>query len=225
MRVSTDVTIGDWEAAKPFPHCVCDDIIPQDIARLAAMSVPRRSDPRWKTHRDKTDRAAVPKMSISDPMKLPAPLREILNFMAGDEVTFWLRRLTGIGDLKPDLGFKGGGLHCLPRGGKLNMHVDFNRKARLFRAVNVFVYLNQEIGLGGELVLTPEQDTNLTYPDAAMIEPMMGRFVAFRYGEGAWHGNPVPYRGDQRLSLACYIYTAQQPTDFESEHSTIYAGK
>ena len=58
----------------------------------------------------------------------------------------FLERLTGIEGLIPDPYFVGGGLHQIESGGKLDIHVDFNRleKTNLDRRLNLLIYLNKD---------------------------------------------------------------------------------
>jgi Rps23 Pro-64 3,4-dihydroxylase Tpa1-like proline 4-hydroxylase len=133
----------------------------------------------------------------------------------------WLERVTGIPDLIADPDLFGAGLHCIPPGGFLHLHVDFNRHPQGWhRRVNVLIYLNEawpgewggdlQYGLGEASILIP---------------PMAGRCVVFETTDASWHGHPHPLKcPPDRLgrSLALYFYTREPPA--EPAHSTIYRG-
>ena len=56
-----------------------------------------------------------------------------------------LEELTGIKNLIADKTLYGGGLHQVERGGKLDIHADFNihKKFKWHRRVNLILYLNK----------------------------------------------------------------------------------
>jgi len=130
-----------------------------------------------------------------------------------------IERMTGISDLFADPKLFGAGLHCIPPGGFLKMHVDFNRHPKGWhRRVNVLIYLNENWRdeWGGHLQLGLGND-------AKLIAPIAGRCVIFETNEQSWHGHPVPLAcpdNVQRRSLALYYYTAEPPQG--EAHSTIY---
>lgn len=134
-----------------------------------------------------------------------------------------LESVTGIQGLLPDPTLAGAGLHCIPRGGFLNMHCDFNVHPvyKWARRVNMLIYLNEDWGedWGGELLLSNNHKAN----PAVKVEPLAGRAVIFETNERSWHGHPEPLRcpdDRQRRSLALYFYTATKPE--QKPHSTIY---
>lgn len=130
----------------------------------------------------------------------------------------WLSRLTGIKGLLADPELFGGGLHCIPQGGFLKMHVDFNEHPNGWhRRVNLLIYLNEN--------WNPEWGGDLQYglESPVLVSPIAGRCVVFETNETSWHGHPEPLKcppDRQRRSLALYFYTETKP---EAEaHTTIY---
>lgn len=136
-----------------------------------------------------------------------------------DQVTpEWVSELTGIPDLIADPELFGAGLHCIPAGGFLKMHVDFNRHPNGWhRRVNVLIYLNEvwlsewggalQLGIGGVVKYMPKG----------------GRAVIFETTDDSWHGHPKPLACPpefQRRSLALYFYNREPPA--AAAHSTIY---
>lgn len=125
---------------------------------------------------------------------------------------------TAIENLIPDNELFGAGLHCIPQGGFLNMHIDFNKHPKGWhRRVNMLVYLNEnwQPEWGGQLQLGCD--------NPIMIDPIAGRCVIFETTEDSWHGHPEPLKcpaDRQRRSLALYFYTKEPPPT--AAHSTIY---
>jgi hypothetical protein len=114
-----------------------------------------------------------------------------------------VEKVTKIQGLFADPELFGAGLHCIPRKGFLNMHVDFNAHPKGWhRRVNVLIYLNES---------------------AKFISPLGGRCVIFETNDKSWHGHPLPLacpRKVQRRSLALYLYTKEPPQG--RLHTTIY---
>lgn len=113
----------------------------------------------------------------------------------------------------------GGGYHCIPPGGHLQVHTDFNRSPRtgLFRRLNFLVYLNDEwnepMG-GGNLELW---DANR----ALTIAPEFNRTVVFETSDHSWHGHPMPATRWRR-SIAAYFFTEDAPPGYQGDHSTVW---
>merc|ERR1719204_1426784 len=102
----------------------------------------------------------------------------------------FLEELTGINGLVPDPAYRGSGCHQTVKGGKLDVHADFNlhEKYNLDRRVNTFVYLNREWEnkWGGHLELwNRERDKCVT-----KIAPKFGRYVVFSSTDFSYHGHP-----------------------------------
>jgi Rps23 Pro-64 3,4-dihydroxylase Tpa1-like proline 4-hydroxylase len=125
----------------------------------------------------------------------------------------WVSELFDIEGLFLDPDLVGGGLHCTPPGGFLDMHCDFQthpKRKHWRRRVNVLIYLNEvwDPEWGGALRLGLE--------DPVEILPVGGRAVLFETTEETWHGHPKPLVCPdfiQRRSLALYFYTKEETKD------------
>lgn len=132
-----------------------------------------------------------------------------------------IERLTGVDGLFLDPELFGAGLHCIPHGGFLNMHVDFNQHPEGWhRRANCLIYLNEvwDDSWGGHLILGENREK--------AIAPIGGRCVIFETTEDSWHGHPEPLscpKHMQRRSLAMYFYTKNPPK--AEPHSTVYKKK
>lgn len=203
---------------EPFPHMVVDDFADPALLRDVVAGWPADG---WHS---KAARTSI-KRSMADTARMPAAAREVLAALHAPE---FLRRLGdafGL-DMHPDPRWpaflEGGGLHDIPRGGHLGIHVDFNRhpQDRWVRVANLLLYLNEgwSDDWGGHLVL---QDDDGVPHDR--IAPCFNRMVAFATSEHSWHGHPVPLacpEGVTRKSIAVYYYSKRAATG--AGHSTIY---
>lgn len=191
--------------AQPFPHVVLDNFIAPEV--VAAINAEWPTDA-WLREDGSFNR----KWSRS-------ALTPTAQRVAASIDPAWLSEVTGIPGLFADPDLFGAGLHCIPPGGFLKMHVDFNRHPKGWhRRVNVLVYLNEvwqdewrghlQLGVGS---------------DAKRIAPLGGRCVVFETNDASWHGHPEPLAcpdDRQRRSIALYYYTAKPPKG--DAHSTIY---
>jgi hypothetical protein len=201
----------DWTAAvtfdSPFRHTVIDGLL--DATALDRINAEWPSEA-WL----KEDGKAQRKWSTT---RLPPSARAVVDELPIRKI----EELTGISGLQSDPDLFGAGLHCIPAGGFLKMHVDFNRHPRGWhRRVNALIYLNRKWRdkWGGELELGLEQRKR--------IAPIGGRCIIFETNDQTWHGHPNPLtcpRNVQRRSLALYFYTNEPPA--EPAHTTIYRKK
>jgi hypothetical protein len=189
---------------KPFPHAVIDGFLnPAEVREINAQ---------WPDEWLKEDGSFNKKWSTS---KLPPPAERIARSIDIGKI----EEVTGISGLFSDPELFGAGLHCIPAGGFLKMHVDFNQHPKGWhRRVNVLIYLNEfwndswnghlQLGLGS---------------DAKRIMPIGGRCVIFETNEQSWHGHPERLacpENMQRRSLALYFYTREPPVG--EAQTTIY---
>lgn len=187
----------------PFPHTVIDGFLsPEMVARI---------NREWPQDWHREDGRFNRKWSTE---QLPPSALEA----AGMVDVAMVEQAVGIKGLFPDPDRFGAGLHCIPRGGFLKMHVDFNKHPKGWhRRANVLIYLNErwEDSWGGHLQLGVKR--------AVKIAPIGGRCVIFETNDETWHGHPEPLNCPedvQRRSMAMYFYTKNAPNG--EAHTTIY---
>lgn len=188
----------------PFPHVVIDGYLSPETVRQINGEWPRE----WTKEAGKNNKKW-------HTQNVPDCVAEVI---AAVDIAM-VERATGIADLFADPDLFGAGLHCIPPGGFLNMHCDFNYHPKgWLRRVNMLIYLNEhwddswkghlQLGLGD---------------DAIKIAPIGGRAVIFETTDSTWHGHPDPLACPpdvQRRSLALYFYSADSGT--EKPHTTVY---
>ena len=211
-----------YRRAKPFPHGVFDDFVPEDVAQRAYDEFPDDDAP-WEVY---TDEGNTRKLATSDVSLMGPATRQLIGEFNGRAMIEFLEALTGIEGLVPDPHLVGGGLHQIERGGFLKVHADFNRHThlRLDRRVNVLLYLTPDWReeWGGHLELWPR---DMSAAEQRVL-PIAGRCVVFDTTDDAFHGHPEPLSsppGVPRRSLAFYYYTNGRPLmERSAEHSTLY---
>lgn len=209
----------------PFKHYVIDGLFSDEFLRTINNAEYLQS---IKGNLTSFNNEYEGKIAISHINEDGGNVYKVLNFLNSDEFLSFLRDLTGIDDLIGDPNFHGGGIHLIPKGGKLGVHIDFSRALfdnTKYRRVNVLLYLNDNWQREWEGAL---ELWNKRPADGGQcvkkVFPIFNRMVIFGTSKNSWHGHPHPLNcpeNEFRKSLATYYYSSQHGDDLE-EHSTIY---
>lgn len=205
--------------AEPFPHCIERRRWGDDLLRTARDEFDLV--PAWQEFRNPREHKDACTFEAARGYGADAcwAIRERL---AGAEFIGELEALTGLAGLQYDE--LGGGLHRIPVGGFLAVHLDFNRdNAGRYRRINVLLYLNERWDPvdGGWLELRgyAERDGFVGF---LAVMPEFNTQVTFICSERSWHGHPVRTQRERR-SLAAYYFTAEPPPDYTAPHDTVFA--
>jgi Rps23 Pro-64 3,4-dihydroxylase Tpa1-like proline 4-hydroxylase len=216
----------DYQQAKPFPHIVIDNFLPEFVLDNILTEFPKAGDIDWQKFENKAEK----KLANKHEKYMGDNTRSLLYQFNSSTFIEFLENITGIEGIIPDPHFEGGGLHQIEKGGYLKMHVDFNRnnKLHLDRRLNLLLYLNKDWKeeYGGYLELWDKEITQCE----KKILPVFNRLVIFTTTDFSYHGHPEPLtcpEGWTRKSLALYYYTNGRPAEEISgkEHSTIFQAR
>ncbi len=218
-----------YQSAAPFPHIYIDDFMDPEILSKAVDAFPKPEDFDFY----KYDNPLEKKLAFDQVSKLPAPIADILIALNSAAFLRFLEEITGIDGLIPDPYYRGGGIHQIPKGGKLDVHIDFNQhqKLKLQRRLNVLIYLNKdwkpEYGGNFEIWKGHKKDgQHVLESCATKILPYFNRLALFNTSEKSYHGHPDALTcpdGWTRKSIATYFYTVDRPADELTEaHSTTF---
>jgi Rps23 Pro-64 3,4-dihydroxylase Tpa1-like proline 4-hydroxylase len=216
---------ASYAFAKPYPHIVMDDFLPPAVLERVLADFPAPGQVTWQ----KFDSDNEKKLAFRQAESLPTPIRELLYFFNSHPTLLFLERLTGINGLIPDPSFTGGGCHQIERGGKLQVHVDFNKlqPTNLDRRLNLLIYLNKDWReeYGGHFELWDAEGKGCV----KKVLPIFNRCVVFSTTETSYHGHPHPLSCPEnrtRKSIALYYYTNGREDGCQSagDHSTVFLG-
>ncbi|HEU5394697.1 MAG TPA: 2OG-Fe(II) oxygenase [Candidatus Methylomirabilis sp.] len=197
---------------EPFPHVVLDGRWDPELLERVREEFPHPQDGRWIRYEN--DREV--KLHGDENCWGPATRQLLGEFRdLGEELaeTFDVPQMS--------METVGGGLHLIPPGGKLDVHVDFNRSPEtgLYRRLNLLCFLNPGWeDPGGRLELHGESDGG---PVQLAYSPDFNRTVVFESSDRSWHGHPVPARR-WRLSAAAYFFSPEPPLGYLEDHSTVW---
>ena len=217
---------GGYASARPFPHAVIDDFLPEPVARQLLRSFPAPDSDIWLDWK-KRDIVHQPKklgIGAAGRLRTDHPfIQHVLFAFNSYPVIHFLEQLTGIEGLIPDPHYSGGGLHQILPGGKLAIHSDFNVHPlmKVWRRLNLLLYLNEDwrADYGGNLELW-DGGMNRCIKS---IAPLFNRCVVFNTDRRSYHGHPEPLNtpeGVTRKSLALYYYSAA-PAPGEDEQRPV----
>jgi len=212
-------SLEEFKNADPFPHCVIDNFLSQEAAFDLYNEFPR-PDSDWYEYNNIFEK----KRAIDRIDKMPSLHALVCSFFNSSVMIQLLENITQINGLIPDPWLRGGGLHQIMQGGKLDIHADFNvhQYLKLDRRLNVLLYLNYDWKkeYGGHLELWNHNMTECR----KRILPVFNRLVIFETTDTAYHGHPDPVTCPEttsRKSLAFYYYTNGRPqSEWSAPHST-----
>jgi Rps23 Pro-64 3,4-dihydroxylase Tpa1-like proline 4-hydroxylase len=208
-----------YKNAEPFPHAVVNNFFNTRDLKDCALAIENNlNNLKWK-QQSRVSNDQVNKRWIENVVDMPKEVQKILWQLHSVEFLNFLKDLTGIKGIIDDPSNIGGGIHCTSRGGKLNVHQDFdyNPETSLCRQINVLVFLNENwmSDWKGDLELW---DKNLKQKQVS-IKPDFNTMVIFNTANNALHGCPEPLQCPperHRISLATYYYTHNDKSDFEN---------
>lgn len=208
-----------YKVNSPFPHMVIDEIGSPFLMQKVEGSY-KDAGERWHQY----DNFFEKKQAMDSISKMGQLTQMLIHEMQSAPFIRFLEDMTGKTGLIADHTLRGAGMHQISRGGKLDIHADFNwhPKLKLNRSVNVLLYLNSnwQMEWGGQLELW---DKDLSKCEKS-IAPLFNRMVIFNSTDESYHGHPKELtcpEGTTRKSVAMYYY--QSPVETKSDaHSTMF---
>lgn len=199
----------EFQKSEPFNHVVIDNFLDGRIADALASRFPGPNEVAWWMYDNPLER----KYAFDRVNELDTPFVEVFEYFNSSDFIDQLKSLSGLGSLICDPVLRGGGLHMIGKGGKLDVHEDFNlhKDLRALRKLNLILYLNKDWqeDWGGHLEMWSSDMTRLH----RSVLPVHNRAVIFRTDQNSNHGHPHPLdcpEGEFRKSLAVYYY---EPVD------------
>lgn len=213
---------SEYINAKPFPHIVLDNFLPEPVLENILQEFPDVKASGWR----KSERTTEKKLDSFPELDMGDETRFLLYQLNSSIFISFLEKLTGISGIIPDPHFQGGGLHQIERGGLLKIHADFNkhRKMNIDRRLNLLIYLNKnwQEEYGGHFELW---NRDMTVCEKKIL-PIFNRCVIFSTSDFSYHGHPEPLNCPEemtRKSLALYYYSnGRPPEEVSNGHSTLF---
>ena len=206
----------EFASAKPFPHIVIDDFLPQETADRVLAEFDE-TDADWDCYYHYNER----KMALTRASAMCEHTQKMVFSLQSRRFVDFIEQLTRVEGLVSDPDLDGAGLHRVLPGGFLHVHTDFlahSTHLNWSRQINLLIFLNRD--------WNPEWNGALEFWDADVssrvqsIEPVFNRCVVFRTDETSFHGHPGKLScppGTDRKSLALYYFRVEnEPMDLSS---------
>lgn len=205
---------------EPWPHIIIDNGFEEFFINSAAESVPQFDDEYWNKGKHFVNEYTN-KKEINNIDNFSPHIKQIVQYLTSSNFIKTVEDITGIDNLIIDEKIYGGGLAISSKGNYLEKHIDFNfnNDIKLYRAVNLILYLNKnwEEKDGGCFELYDE-----TLKLQKLIVPNINKLLIFASNNKTIHGfNKV--NADSRKSINLWYYTKNPPANVdESPHKTIW---
>jgi hypothetical protein len=191
--------------AKPFPHLVIDDFLPDEVLEHV-IAEHAATDAGWDHYHHYNEK----KLAVTRFELLGEHTRALVRQLQSPRFLGFLEKLSGVSGLVADPELEGAGLHKVLPGGYLNIHADFLTHGRVpswTRQINLILFLNRswQVSWGGDLEFW-EGDMSRC---GVSIPPIANRCVIFHTTPISLHGHPSPLacpEGQARRSLALYYF-------------------
>jgi len=142
---------------------------------------------------------------------MPTFIKECIEMLNHKDFIKYICEISGISDLLADEYLHGGGIHCYPKKGKLNTHLDYSIHPLTGkeRRLNLIIYINKDWQdhWGGNLQIMDDPEN----PGCKVtVKPKYNSALIFQTCDSSFHGIPEliqcpPERS--RNSLAVYYVT------------------
>lgn len=210
-----------YEQGDPFPHVVLPNFFhPEVIERLTReFPSPFNSDDTPNTSIYHVYKNPIEdKLTCNDLSKLPSFTSSVLQTLNTPEFASLMGSITGINNLEPDPHLNGGGIHCMPDGGKLDLHLDYSLHPITCkeRRINIIIYLNDDWKeeYGGALELWSADEKGDAKECVHSFTPQFNTAVVFRTSDVSFHGIPERITcppSTYRKTMALYYVSEPRP--------------
>ena len=210
----------------PFDHWVIDDFLDIDLANTLSNDFIEYNDRNWFCY----DNPLEHKKTLNNWYCFPPTTYQFFTILNSPDFIDYITEITNIKHLYPDIGLHGAGWHIHEKGGKLNIHLDYNihPKLELQRKLNIIIYLteNWDISWGGNLEFwSHDKKNNKPKEKIKTIDNIFNRAVIFDTTQNSWHGFPQPLtcpKNVYRKSIAMY-YLCEPKKNSEQRKRALYA--
>ena len=146
---------------------------------------------------------------------MPRCIKKLFNLLSCEEIIEKINTLSGIGNLEYDPYLHGAGLHIHKKGGKLDMHLDYEKHPNLNkeRRVNIILYMTKDWQdeWNGETQLWDKNLSNCV----SKSKVIFNNALIFKTNEISWHGLPELINcpeGILRKTIAYYYISSLEST-------------
>ncbi len=195
-----------YQNAKPFSYVTIPNFLNTEIIESVSQNYPTNFN-NWYQYKNPLE----VKYAFDNIEELPTPLKNIFYVLSTPRVMKLMEKITGINNLEYDPYLHGAGIHAHPRGGKLAIHLDYEKHPILKnkeRRLNIILYLskNWKPEWNGHTELWNSNVTECVSQSPVVFNTAL----IFKTNNISWHGLPEEIQCPPnvfRKSLAYYYIT------------------
>lgn len=210
----------------PFKYFVFDNFLKESEAEELSNEFAPFDSKEWFSYENPLEI----KKTIHNWYSFPPLTYKFLSHLNSEIFIDGIKDLTGTQNLYCDQGLHGGGWHIHGRGGKLNIHLDYeiHPKLNLLRKYNLIIYLSKDWDSkwGGNLEFwSHDEENNSPKEKKVTVECKFNRAVLFDASQNSWHGFSDPIdcpEGMYRKSIATY-YLTDLPNNIQNRKRALYS--
>jgi hypothetical protein len=194
---------------EPFDCYIIDNFLPDDVAKKLSNDFMEYNSSNWYVYNNPLER----KKTNNNWYFFPPTTYNFFTKLCSDQFCNYVKELTNVKNLYPDIGLHGAGWHIQSNNDFLNVHLDYSihPKLNLQRKFNLIYYLTPEwnTAWGGNLEFwSHDADTNKPKEKKYIVENIFNRCVIFDTTQNSWHGFADPINCPEnihRKSIAMYF--------------------
>jgi len=194
----------DFLEAKPYEHIIISDFLNTEYANLIYENFPTNiKDNEWYEYNNPIEF----KFTNDKVSSMPRCIKKLFNLLSCKEIIDKFSKLSGIENIEYDPYLHGAGLHVYPKGGKLDIHLDYEKHPYLEkeRRLNIILYMNKEWKeeWNGQTELWDKDMTKCIVKSKILFNTA----IIFKTNETSWHGLPEEINCPEdefRKSIAYY---------------------
>ena len=193
--------------AEPYEHIIINNFLSEEYAELVFENYPKDiTNEDWNEYNNPIEY----KFTNDKISKMPIVIKKIFCLLSCKEIIEKFTKISGIENIEYDPYLHGAGLHVHTRGGKLDIHLDYEKHPYLNkeRRLNIILYMNKDWKeeWKGETQLWNKDMTQCVVKSRVVFNSA----IIFKTNETSWHGLPEEIDCPQdvfRKTIAYYYIT------------------
>lgn len=188
--------------AEPFENIVIDNFLDEKVANELHDTFPSNYDDWYKY-----ENPIEVKYAYDNIDKVDDKIKNYFYYLSSTKAVDIFKKLTNIHDLEYDEYLHGAGLHCHPKHGRLNIHLDYEKHplSGKERRLNIIYFLSKDwkSEWNGQNELWDKNSEKCV----KKTEVVFNRAIIFKTNDITWHGLPDKIlcpENEHRKSLAFY---------------------
>lgn len=188
----------------PFKYCIIENFLEDNYYEKLKKIYPEKPN----NHFWKYENPLEVKYALDDMNIINNDIKNIFYALSHDILITKFKKIFNIEKLEHDKFLHGGGLHIMPKNGRLNMHLDYEKHPILNkqRMLNIIYFVNEywEESWKGDLQFWNKDMEKCV----KKIFPKKNRAVIFETIENSWHGVPdkINCPDDEYRKTIAYYY-------------------